>query len=160
MTDMTSILSAAYKSAGSSTAIPIQDQICRGRSQTLSGHLVGNVCRQEDVQDHGPERHGFRAQVKYQSGGTVKFGNVLIKDKSFRIGDTKLTLGAKAGTAQVKNVVTDPATGSTFLDTAVATQAEFRPCGRWREDASASSWSDRGRGNRRGGAARLHREIA
>jgi hypothetical protein len=40
---------------------------------------------------------------------------------SFRVGDTKLMLSAKSGTAQVKNVVTDPATGSTYLDTAVAT---------------------------------------
>jgi hypothetical protein len=66
---------------------------------------------------------GFRAQVKYESAGTVKYGSVLIKDQSFRIGDTKFTLAAKAGTAQIKNVVTDPATGSTFLDTAVATQS-------------------------------------
>jgi hypothetical protein len=28
----------------------------------------------------------------------------------------------KAATATVKNVITDPATGSTYLDTAVATQ--------------------------------------
>jgi hypothetical protein len=64
---------------------------------------------------------GFRAQVKYESAGTVKYQSVLIKDMSFRVGDTKLMLSAKAGTAQVKNVVTDPATGSTYLDTAVAT---------------------------------------
>ena len=67
--------------------------------------------------------NGFHAQVKYQSGGTVKFGDVLIKDGSFRIGDTKFTLGTKAGTAQIKNVITDPATGSTFLDTAMATRS-------------------------------------
>ena len=48
--------------------------------------------------------------------------DVLIKDASFRIGDTKFTW-AKAGTALVKNVVTDPATGSTYLDTAAATQS-------------------------------------
>jgi hypothetical protein len=46
----------------------------------------------------------------------------MIKDNSFRVGDTKFTL-TKAGTAQIKNVVTDPATGSTFLDTATAKQS-------------------------------------
>jgi hypothetical protein len=65
---------------------------------------------------------GFHAKVKYQSDSTVKYQDVLIKDLSFRVGDTKFTL-TKLGTAQVKNVVTDPATGSTYLDTAVATQA-------------------------------------
>jgi hypothetical protein len=31
---------------------------------------------------------------------------------------------ATAATATIKNVVTDPATGSTFLDTATATQSQ------------------------------------
>jgi hypothetical protein len=66
---------------------------------------------------------GFRAQVKYQSGSTVKNQSVLIKDLSFRVGDTKFTL-TKLGTAQIKNVITDPATGSTYLDTATATQSK------------------------------------
>ena len=47
---------------------------------------------------------------------------MLIKDKSFRVGDTKFTLTA-TGKAQIKNVVTDPATGGTFLDTAYAKQS-------------------------------------
>ena len=50
---------------------------------------------------------GFRAKVQYQSGGTNKFQEVLIKDNSFRIGDTKFTL-TEIGTAEIKNVVTDP----------------------------------------------------
>jgi hypothetical protein len=45
---------------------------------------------------------------------------VLIKDYAFRIGNTKFTLSA-IGKAQIKNVVTDPATGSSYLDTAYAT---------------------------------------
>src|SRR5215208_3246768 len=65
--------------------------------------------------------NGFRAQVKYQSGSTVKYQSVLIKDNSFRVADTKFML-TKHGTAQIKSVVTDPATGSTFLDSAVAKQ--------------------------------------
>jgi hypothetical protein len=64
---------------------------------------------------------GFRAKAKYQSGSTVKFQDVLINNKSFRIGDSKFTL-TKPGTAQVKTVNVNPANGSTFLDTAYATQ--------------------------------------
>jgi len=51
-----------------------------------------------------------------------KYQEVLIKDNSFRIGDTKFTLTAQ-GQAQIKNVVTDPASGQTYLDTAYATQS-------------------------------------
>jgi hypothetical protein len=64
---------------------------------------------------------GFRAKVQYQSGGTNKYADVLIKDSAFRIGDTKFTLTA-TGKAQINNVVTDPATGSTYMDTAFAIQ--------------------------------------
>ena len=50
---------------------------------------------------------GFRAKVQYQSGGTNKYADVLIKDNAFRIGDTKFKL-TKIGTAEIKNVITDP----------------------------------------------------
>lgn len=63
---------------------------------------------------------GFRAQVRYQSGSTAQYQQVLIKDASFRFGDTKFTL-TNIGKAQIKNAVTDPATGSSYLDTAQAT---------------------------------------
>jgi hypothetical protein len=60
--------------------------------------------------------------VKYQSGSTVQYQRVLIKDSSFRIGDTKFTLTAQ-GTATVANVVTDPASGNTNLVQGSATLA-------------------------------------
>jgi hypothetical protein len=63
---------------------------------------------------------GFRAKVHYSSGATSKYQDVLIKDNSFRVGDAKFTLMSN-GKAQIKNVVTDPASGRTYLDTAVAT---------------------------------------
>ena len=66
---------------------------------------------------------GFRAKVHYQSGGTNKYADVLIRDNAFRIGDTKFMV-TKVGTAVIKNVVTDPATGGTMLDTAYATQSK------------------------------------
>ena len=63
---------------------------------------------------------GFHAKVQYQSGnGPIKFQDVLIKDNSFRIGDTKFLL-KKVGHAQIKTVVTNPATGATVLNTAYA----------------------------------------
>ena len=35
---------------------------------------------------------GFRAKVRYQSGSTSSYQDVLIKDNAFRVGDTKFTL--------------------------------------------------------------------
>jgi hypothetical protein len=63
--------------------------------------------------------NGFRAKAKYQSEGTVKYQDVLIKDNAFKIGDSKFTV-TKIGTAQVKTVVIDPASGATTLLTAYA----------------------------------------
>ena len=63
---------------------------------------------------------GFAPRCKYQSGkGPVQFQDVLIKDNSFRIGDSKFLL-KKVGHAQIKTVVTNPATGATVLNTAYA----------------------------------------
>jgi hypothetical protein len=64
---------------------------------------------------------GFRAKVKYESGPTLKYQDVLIRDNSFRIGDSKFTL-TRAGVAQIKTVMTDPATGNNVLNTAYAHQ--------------------------------------
>ena len=62
---------------------------------------------------------GFRAKVKYQSGSTINYSQVLIKDSAFRIGDTKFVLQG-SGTAQVSTAVTDPLTGSVSLQQAYA----------------------------------------
>ena len=123
MADMMSILSAAYKTAGSSTVIPSRTKYVAVDPKLYQGTWSGTYANKKTFKITVLNVNGFRAHVKYQSGGTVKFGNVLVKDRSFRIGDTKFTLGTKAGTAQIRNVVTDPATGSTFLDTAVATRS-------------------------------------
>jgi hypothetical protein len=121
MGDVMSILSAAYKSVGS-TAVPSKTKYVAVDPTLYQGTWSGTYANKKTFKITVSDVSGFRAQVKYESGGTVKFQSVLIKDNSFRVGDTKLTL-TKPGTAQVKNVVTDPATGSTFLDTAVATQS-------------------------------------
>jgi len=65
---------------------------------------------------------GFRAKVRYQSGATLKYQDVLIKDNSFKFGDSKFTLTA-TGKAQVKTVMTNAATGAQSLETAYATMS-------------------------------------
>ena len=65
---------------------------------------------------------GFRAKVRYQSGSTLKYQDVLIKDNSFKFGDSKFTL-AQPGVAQVKTVMTNAATGAQSLETAYANQS-------------------------------------
>jgi hypothetical protein len=112
--DLLSILSTAYKSnflssaSGSSKYVAVDPSLYQG---SWTGKKFSLSVSQVN---------GFRAQVHYQSEGTSQYQQVLIKDSSFRFGNTKFTL-TDTGKAQIKNVVTDPATGSTYLDTAVAT---------------------------------------
>jgi hypothetical protein len=126
MGDIGSILSAAYKAVGASAAVPSKTKYVAVDPTLYQGTWSGTYADKKTFKITVTNVNGFRAQVRYESGSTFKYQSVLIKDNSFRVGDTKLTLtklatGTTAATAQVKNVVTDPATGSTYLDTAVAT---------------------------------------
>jgi hypothetical protein len=132
MTDIASILSSAYKAVGAATTIPSKTKYVAVDPKLYQGTWTGTYADKKTFKITVLNVNGFRAQVKYESAGTVKFGTALIKDNSFRIGDTKLTLAAPAtaataataatpATATIKNVLTDPATGTTYLDTAVAT---------------------------------------
>jgi hypothetical protein len=126
MGDIGSILSSAYKAVGAATTIPSKTKYVAVDPTLYQGTWSGTYADKKTFTIQVLNVFGFRAQVKYQSAGTVKYGSVLIKDNSFRIGDTKLTLtklatANTAATATVKNVLTDPATGTTYLDTAVAT---------------------------------------
>jgi hypothetical protein len=118
--DALSILSASYKSGGLS--VPSKTKYVAVDPSLFQGNWTGTYPDKKTFSIAVSDVSGFRAQVKYQSGGTVKYQSVLIKDNSFRVGDTKFML-TKVGSAQIKNVVTDPATGSTYLDTATATQS-------------------------------------
>ena len=120
MADIMSILSANYKSAGLS--VPSKTAYVAVEPQLYQGTWTGTYPDKKTFKLTVSDVSGFRAQVKYQSGSTVKFQSVLIKDQSFRVGDTKFTLAGN-GAALIKNVVSDPATGSTYLDTARATQS-------------------------------------
>ena len=119
MADIMSILSTAYKSnvlsnaSGSSKYVPVD-------SSLYQGNWSGTYPDGKKFSLNISQVNGFRAQIHYQSGGTSQYQQVLIKDSSFRFGNTKFTL-TDTGKAQIKNVVTDPATGSNYLDTAQAT---------------------------------------
>jgi hypothetical protein len=126
MADIMSILSASAKSSG--LAVPSRTSYVAVDPKTYQGTWTGKYADNKSFKITVSNVSGFRAKVQYQSAGTVKYQDVLIKDGSFRVGDTKFTLAkagtaTKAATAQIRNVITDPATGSTYLDTAFATQS-------------------------------------
>jgi hypothetical protein len=122
MTDVTSILASAYKS--NTLSVSSSDSKYVAVDPTLyQGSWTGKYTDNKSFSVTVSNVSGFRAKVHYQSDGTSKYQDVLIKDGSFRVGDTKFTLTAK-GKAQIRNVVTGPASGQTYLDTAYATQSK------------------------------------
>lgn len=122
MSDVTSILAAAYRSSGLTSA-PSKTKYVAVDPKLYEGSWTGKYANNKAFTITVSNVSGFHAKVRYQSGGTVKYQDVLIKDQAFRVGDTKFTL-TSTGKAQIKNVVTDAATGQTYLDTAVAARAK------------------------------------
>jgi hypothetical protein len=120
MADLMSILSANYKAAG--LAVPSKTPYVAVDAALYQGQWTGKYANNKTFKITVSNVTGFRAKVHYQSDGTSKYQDVLIKDQAFRVGDTKFVL-LRQGMAMVKNVVTDPATGSTYLDTAYAKQS-------------------------------------
>ena len=120
MADLLSILSANYKAVG--LTVPSNTPYVAVDPSLYQGNWSGKYANNKTFKITVSNVSGFHAKVRYQSDGTNKYQDVLIKDQAFRIGDTKFVL-TKVGTALIKNVVTDPATGSTYLDTAYATQS-------------------------------------
>jgi hypothetical protein len=120
MGDIMSILGNSYAAAALSP--PSNTPYTNVDPTLYQGTWSGTYSNNSKFQISVTEVNGFRAQVKYQSGATVQYQSVLIKDNSFRFGDTKFTLTAK-GTADVRNVVTDPISGNTSLVEGNATQA-------------------------------------
>ena len=120
MADVLSILSANYKTVG--MTVPSKTPYVAVDPALYQGDWTGKYADNKSFKISVSNITGFRAKVQYQSAGTNKYADVLIKDSAFRIGDTKFTLTA-TGKAQINNVVTDPATGSTYMDTAFATQS-------------------------------------
>ena len=119
---MMSILSAAYKS-NVLNAAPSKTKYVAVDPTLYEGHWTGKYANNKSFTIDISNVEGYHAKVRYQSDGVVKYQDVLIKDSSFRVGDTKFALTAN-GKAVIKNVVTDPASGQTYLDTAYATQGK------------------------------------
>lgn len=119
MSDIYSILQSSYATASFSpqSNTPYVNVDPASYQGTWSGTYSNN----EKFAIQVSNVNGFRAQVKYQSGATVSYQNVLIKDSSFRIGDTKFTL-AGSGQAQIRTAVTSATTGNVSLITGMATQ--------------------------------------
>jgi hypothetical protein len=122
MSDVTSILAAAYRSS-SLTSAPSKTKYVAVDPKLYEGAWTGKYANGKSFAVTVSNVSGFHAKVRYQSEGTVKYQDVLIKDKAFRVGDTKFTLTGN-GKAQIKNVVTDAATGQTYLDSAFAARAK------------------------------------
>jgi hypothetical protein len=120
MSDIMSVIASSYATAPLSTTSskPYTNVDPKSYQGTWSGTYSNNQKFEFTISDV----NGFRAQVKYQSGGTVQYQQVLIRDSSFRIGDSKFTLTG-TGKAQIRNAVTDPVTGNTGLVTGDATQS-------------------------------------
>jgi hypothetical protein len=121
MADIMSILSANYKTVGAT--VPSKTPYVAVDPKLYEGTWTGKYKDGKSFAITVSQVDGFRAQVKYQSDNTVKYQSVLIKDLAFRVGDTKMTLSSTLGKAQVKTVATDPATGSTYLDSAQAVRS-------------------------------------
>ena len=117
MADLWNIISANYKTVG--MTVPSNTPYVAVDPNLYEGSWTGKYADQKTFKITVSNVTGFRAKVQYQSGGTNKFQEVLIKDNAFRIGDAKFTLAGR-DTALVKNVVTDPASGQTYLDQAYA----------------------------------------
>ena len=119
MSDIMSILQSAYSAAPST---PANTKYAAVDPTSFQGSWSGTYANNQKFDLTISNVNGFRAQVKYQSGSTVQYGNVLIgNSSSFRIGNTKFVLTG-AGKATVANAVTDPVTGSTSLVQGTATQ--------------------------------------
>jgi hypothetical protein len=120
MSDIYSILSTSYATAtlNSPTKAVYKNVDPKAYEGTWSGTYDNNTKFQFSIS----QVSGFRARVKYQSGSTTLYQQVLISNGSFRIGDTKFILSNKPGVAQARSVITSPVDGSTTLLQGSATQ--------------------------------------
>ena len=119
MADILNIIAANYTTVGG--MVPSKTPYVAVDPNLYAGSWSGKYADNKSFTVMVSDVAGFRAKVHYQSGATSKYQDVLIKDGAFRVGDTKFTL-MQQGTALIANVVTDPASGSTYLDKAYATQ--------------------------------------
>ncbi len=118
--DIMSILASGYTSAALTT--PSNTPYTNVDAKSYNGNWDGTYANGQKFQISVSNVTGFRAELRYQDATMTKYQSVLIKDNSFRVGDSKFTLSGTAGSATVKTAVTDPVTGSTNLVSGTATQ--------------------------------------
>jgi hypothetical protein len=121
MSDIYSILSSSYSSAPLNS--PTKAVYKNVDPKAYEGNWSGTFNNGQKFQFSISEVNGFRARVKYQSGGSTQYQQVLISSDSFRIGDSKFQLSSKPGVALAKMVITSPVDGSTTLVQGNATQS-------------------------------------
>jgi len=119
MSDIMSVLQNAYATA---PLTPTTTKYTPVDPTSYQGTWTGTYSNNQKFEFTISDVNGFRAQVKYQSGGTVQYQQVLIGNSSFRVGNTKFLLTG-TGTATIGNAVTDPVTGNTSLVQGTATQS-------------------------------------
>ena len=111
MADVLGVLQSAYATAPLTTRAVKYTPV---EAKSYEGSWSGTYSNNQKFELTISQVSGFRAHVKYQSGSTVEYQQVLISNSSFRIGDTKFVLTG-SGKALVANAVTDPVTGQTSL---------------------------------------------
>lgn len=119
MSDIFSVLQSAYAAAPLTPAA--NTKYTAVDPKAYQGSWTGSYSNGQKFDVTVSNVSGFRAQVKYQSGTTVQYQNVLIGNSSFRVGDTKFVLQG-SGKALIATAVTDPVTGDTSLSQANAVQ--------------------------------------
>jgi hypothetical protein len=115
--DIFSTIASSYMAAGIN--IPSYSKYVNVDPAMYEGTWSGKYADNSSYKFSISNVNGFRAKVRYESGATVQYQDILIKDNSFRIGNSKFTL-ARAGVAQIKTVVTSPVDGSNVLNTSYA----------------------------------------
>jgi hypothetical protein len=120
MADIMSILSSNYTTVGQNVNLNTGKYVAVDPA-TFEGTWSGKYANQKPFSVTISNVNGFRAKAKYQYGTTIKYQDVLIKNNSFRVGDSKFVLKVN-GTAQVSTVMTDAATGASSLETAYVHQ--------------------------------------
>ena len=120
MADLLGIISASYVSVGNNVNVSKTPYVSVN-APSYEGTWTGNYANNDKFTIQVSNVIGFRAKVRYQSVGVLKYQDVLIKDGSFKFGDSKFTL-TRDGVALIKTVKTDPASGAQSLETAYAHQ--------------------------------------
>ncbi|HLZ05714.1 MAG TPA: hypothetical protein VKR55_26625 [Bradyrhizobium sp.] len=111
MSDIMSVIASAYATA---PLTPTTTKYTNVDPKSYEGTWEGTYSNNQKFKITIESVNGFRAQVKYQSGTTTEYQQVLIGNSAFRIGNSKFVLTG-AGKAEVYNAVTDPVTGNTSL---------------------------------------------